>query len=1349
MNNQEEQIKYTVGLDTNNLKIDVEQASSMFSELAITAESQGARIDGAFKNVGSGITSYLSLDQAASFAKHIEAIGVEVQKLERTFTAMLGSAKAGNEMMKQAVDMAAKTPFDLTSVAQGAQQLIECGSQAKNVASELTMLGNIAVGVSRPLGEIVSMYASAQIQGELFTSTIEQFGGAGIPLAQELALQMGVTTERVYELVEAAGVGFPQLQQALQAMTSEGGAFFAVMDGPSEMIEQQVSTLSVAIQEMFSQVEQSQTNTALSITTGTGSMAESYNKVLNVMGDFITVCDAYKAALMVINAYQKASVLLEQIGGYLKMAKSLGVATANQMAFNRATMLNPYLILAVALTALIALIYKFCTAQSAAEKAQERFNDKVEESKNKQDEFMSKSGELTGIIRDETSSRYAQAKAFKELNDKYPGLLDNISMEKLLLMDQAEVQKMIAGYAEEQSKKDLFAGFDDAQEKVKLAQKAIDDYVTSSSKVPGGTSFIQVGKLEKDLEEALSYLAQWQSKMDEHRAIEAEARPVDVKIIDLQKNIDDLNIQLTEMERLQREAKDKGLPVFTYEQVKINILRTEIETKSNNLIVLQDGKTAQETKKKADELKKRQALDEKNRQQQEQNDKALEKLKEQSISNQKKLQSEKTAIEEDGLRKRLAISQQEFDENQAALTREYNKTVAEYAKLNKAVPDEVKTTYEGRLEVNVQKKKANDTKINEDSQTEIAQREKALTDVFIGEENKRLETIRARYEKERVWAKAQVDEGAMTEEQGVEFVAKVNHAEQEDVVRVLLEKYQTYADKRKDIEDKFNAEIVTLTNNNVNGQFNGQIAQAERAKSTLLSSIDKEQVDSMRGSSGMLGKMFEDASEKSVSEIMTITDEAQRLIDYLKNTDTENITPQFGFTAEELKALKGSDSIKDIEKSVSDLKGTVAQKNPFTALGNDISAMFKAGEGDTSLEDKLKKLGGSVSAVANITGNAAGQLSEMFAAAGNEGVAKTLGTVQEVMGSISNIGEGFAKGGVIGGIGAAVGEAAKWMTKAFQAADNNIEKGIQDSQKQIEKLEASYAKLESEIAKVYSSDASKLIKQQNTMLEQQKVLIQNQIVAEQSKKNTDDSKIKAWQQQIEDIDKTLADNKNRAQDAIFGSDIQSAIDDFASAYMDAWASGEDRAQSQKNVVRNMIRGIVQEMVKSNIGKSIQEVRDKIEKAMEDGFISEQEEAEINAAAQKAYDKNEAETKQLDRFLVDDKDEGDQGDQRDQREAQKRGIATASQESVDENNGRLTAIQGHTFEMNEKLKFISPNIESIKVSMDMIRDNAAQQLEALQGIRSNTAPIADMKTEMGYMRTAIETIRDKGLIIKPV
>ena len=157
-------------------------------------------------------------------------------------------------------------------------------------------------------------------------------------------------------------------------------------------------------------------------------------------------------------------------------------------------------------------------------------------------------------------------------------------------------------------------------------------------------------------------------------------------------------------------------------------------------------------------------------------------------------------------------------------------------------------------------------------------------------------------------------------------------------------------------------------------------------------------------------------------------------------------------------------------------------------------------------------------------------------------------------------------------VGAAYRVVTSLASSIVKIHDKKNESRIQRLQDQIDTLDKSYDKLGRSIEKAYSKDASKLIDQQNKLLEQQKVLIQNQIKEEEDKKKTDNDRIKEWRDQIDEINNTIADNKEAGKDAIFGSDIKSAIDDFANAYADAWPPGGDKVPHRPAIsVRKMIR----------------------------------------------------------------------------------------------------------------------------------------------------------------------------------
>lgn len=262
-------------------------------------------------------------------------------------------------------------------------------------------------------------------------------------------------------------------------------------------------------------------------------------------------------------------------------------------------------------------------------------------------------------------------------------------------------------------------------------------------------------------------------------------------------------------------------------------------------------------------------------------------------------------------------------------------------------------------------------------------------------------------------------------------------------------------------------------------------------------------------------------------------------------------------------------------------------------------------------EAKFKAIAEAVGNAAGLIGNLAGQASEMSDAIGAEGLGEALGYLGDAMGSVQNIASGFAQGGIVGGIAAAAGEVMNWVTKLAMAGDARHQKNIERIQERIDALQKSYDRLGESAEKAYSTDASEMIDQQNTLLKQQQILIRQQMAEEEAKKKTDKDKIKEYQEQLEEIDALLAENADKAKEAIIGKDIKSAIDEFASLYAEAWDDGTDAAQKSMQAVKSIISSALTELLKKNIQPAAQNFYDTLAKAMEDGILTDAELANLD------------------------------------------------------------------------------------------------------------------------------------------
>ncbi len=264
-------------------------------------------------------------------------------------------------------------------------------------------------------------------------------------------------------------------------------------------------------------------------------------------------------------------------------------------------------------------------------------------------------------------------------------------------------------------------------------------------------------------------------------------------------------------------------------------------------------------------------------------------------------------------------------------------------------------------------------------------------------------------------------------------------------------------------------------------------------------------------------------------------------------------------------------------------------------------------------EEKFKAICDSVSSAADIVGNLAGQAQSLAEAIGAEGLGDAMGYLGQAMGSVKNIASGFANGGLVGGIAAVAGEVMNWATSIFMAGDKKHEQNIQRLQEKIDSLQKSYDKLGKAADEAFSTDASKLIEQQDTLLRQQRVLVQQQMAEEEAKKKTDSDKIKQYKEQLESIDEALSDNAKKAKEAIIGTDIKSAIEEFSSKYAEAFENGTEAARASMSAVKSIISSALNEMFKKQLQPAAQKFYDALAQAM-DGGLTDAELAALDSIA---------------------------------------------------------------------------------------------------------------------------------------
>ena len=295
-------------------------------------------------------------------------------------------------------------------------------------------------------------------------------------------------------------------------------------------------------------------------------------------------------------------------------------------------------------------------------------------------------------------------------------------------------------------------------------------------------------------------------------------------------------------------------------------------------------------------------------------------------------------------------------------------------------------------------------------------------------------------------------------------------------------------------------------------------------------------------------------------------------------------------------------------------------------------------------------------------------------------------------------------------------------------------------QKSAEKLAEAYASIEYTADKALGSAKYDEAKEQLKNLAEQQLLLQEQIRNENNKKDTDHGKITDWKRKIQELGAEAVAIINELVEGIIGGSSTDIANELGDAFIDAFRAGEDAAEAWgekvDDIVANIVKQmLVQKLLEEPLGDLFNEYKDKwfSKDGTFAGFGAVNDSMVEFAARLNGYVNNfqagmDALPDELKEILL--------GDIESTREASEKGIATASQESVDELNGRATAIQGHTYSLMESAKLLVAN--------------SARILDHLAGIEDNTKHLSKLESIEGDMQAVKNTVNDialKGIKLK--
>lgn len=859
------------------------------------------------------------------------------------------------------------------------------------------------------------------------------------------------------------------------------------------------------------------------------------------------------------------------------LARAKQYATVATRSLTAAMAANPIGMVLNVVSLAITAFSAFGKETDGVATAQERLNEALEKQK-------SKTNDLIGTLYNQNEADSTRVEALLELRKLYPEVWNKVDLANLSEQDRNKLLKEGNRLLTERKEKELEAAMAASMKKQKRLEDDIEIAIQTDSGLLAGSYANKLDEERKQyraLGDELEHIRKVKemiaglslSKEDKLKMYESE-------LVVLRERLEEVNTQLSFAGSNLKAGKSVN-PADNFQVAQLMSEQENLQEQIGSKVI---GITELRKQPKAtdEDLRSRKLT--------------AQQLTDMVVRMELERQKRQIAVMEDGRLKRKKQVELEYQEREKEIAKKERELTALYQKTGEQVPRKELDMLAQLREDNREELEHKTKKIDQDSEAEIEARINAQKNLFLSAEQQKLEAIEERYKKERAWAESQRGNAGFDGAKQEEYLRTLDKNEADEKKAVLLSGL-------KDAQQELDRAIAEWKVKTEAAQGDNELQL--KLKVAMDKDISKLEVNKLIDSEEWV-TLFGDLDTLTVTEI-----------DKLMSTIEEKMT--------EAKLLPIDKNA--LLNNLNEAKQKVIEINPFRSLGNSLRDEFTQGSEESRkskevIQNEWKNLGKSTQGCFDFINDAVTGCEVLGDLLGESGKA-SLGMVQGIatagiaMGSA--IKEAEASSIVLTAISVAL-QAVNALFSIF-SKDKKKDAQIKKMRGEVEQLERAYNKLGNAIDNTYSDEAFNMMDKQNDNLRQQQELIRQQIAAEQSKKKTDNGKIREWQNQLEDIDQQIEENQRKRIEILAGTDVKSAIDEFADALVEAYAKGEDGAVALAETTKKVMANAVKEALKRKfLGEQIESAVNELGNYMSDGILTETEQSKfrdmVNAAGER-------------------------------------------------------------------------------------------------------------------------------------
>ena len=1025
------ELKFEVALASYDLLKKIEQIRTGIKGIASELDEQGRKVDSSFfKKV---FTALDGTKMLKSFVGDIIETRKEMERLGKTYEVLLGSKEKAESFSNDIKNYALNSTLSVSEISEAAQTLLEFNVSAEDVIPTLQMLGDVSMGDNQRFASLALTFGQISEEGKLTGEYLSQLTNEGFNPLEILAEKTGRAMSELTNEMAAGKISVEMVADAFDCATTEGGKFHGMMEKGAGGIIGAQNRLQGAIQDTLSKIGEENEELIKGSYDSVTFLVKNYDTIGRVVISLIATYGAAKAALILYDVIKAKDIALD----YAKLAIT-GKLDAAMKALNLTMLKNPYVLAAALIVGVAMAMWTLADHTTAAEKAQERYNKRTQEANDREQERKNKLRELLSELEDTTTAEVRRVEILDIIKGEYPAFFKFMLDEQGYLRDLTDSWK---AYNEE-TEKNKVTSFKQKAEELKKTIAEEKRYLELRDMGMNRGEVLDKSDSDRQIWNKYLYKGTYNIRKD-----------LDTNTFDLFKVEKD--ITNASFNQWKVGLKEKSLKALEFMNTRLKSL---MEADNGNKYLTEARSKYLEALKAEIGFKKEQEVATKDKKYWEQQlqdaQKTLYALSDVDAGGDKgtaikeKIEGYKikiNAFETTSKSGKKTVSDPPKEDDTPLITI-FERQVREQIRGTEDMWNDIYQTQidamdEGskkaleQMEFNHEKRLQAIDREKED----LLQKKKEEAEIEFNKRENKNAAENSNY-KRKTFDTSLI---ALSDTENKEFNGKYKVALEQQAndtsnyYKTILEKYQDFSTQRLKVEEQYDEDIAILqarrTTEN-SDEIDRAILEAQKKKKEATQQIDDTEVREMEGSNDFLKNLYGDYSQMRFEDLRDLISEAKQLQSYLSGSGN----------ADELKFIT-KEQLSVIEKSpagLANLRGALdkllqgGKKNPWDNVFDNFSkglSKLKASKDIDDISEAMKDIGGAASEAAAMLGGVAGSLSQMFEDMGNTDAADAMSTVQDAMGAISNIGEGFSKGGIIGGIGAAVGEAANFIGKAFAA----------------------------------------------------------------------------------------------------------------------------------------------------------------------------------------------------------------------------------------------------------------------------------------------------------------------------